>query len=374
MNINDILVEGVSDVVFHHTGLKNAADIVKADRFKLTPTFKTKADSEASTKRRKLFFLSTARSRTGDYHQRASVGVLFQLDGKKLSQRYAGAPVDYWGSSWNKDEMEDRVYSDTNEIPAKAYITQIEIHGLNVDNIDRTHAWGVEVYIWAKRNNIPVVVYPTSESFRAGQKSKALSHADMLAIAKESKRLAHEYGPLYTGRKRSGYRLPMLLGIANKLELSKLTSDEKDVAHDLASGGRDIVSSIESDIHNYPQSESVLALSKLMRKFKTRQLGEFLKKIGNIYHAQFEEERRQDYIRRAKSEYDKEPEFHEHVNNVVAKQEKFDPDRFSHIAHAKYKAEEAIRALYLLGKLKNPNAIDSHGWADRMFVDIYFSN
>ncbi len=62
------LLEGISDVLFHITSLKNAAQIIEDDKFVLTHSFKNTSEEDASAK--KLFFMSTSRSPTNDFNQR----------------------------------------------------------------------------------------------------------------------------------------------------------------------------------------------------------------------------------------------------------------------------------------------------------------
>lgn len=323
-----------------------------------------------------MFFLSLTRSRLGSYHIDANAGVLFKLDGQKLNQRYKGGSVDYWGPGWNKDEMEDRLFADTDSIPAKPYITQIDIHGIDTEKPDRVDAWAYKVYIWAKKNKVPVNVYSKdqADAFRTNNTAKTMTHQQIMQAGNESIRLAKEFGPMRARRRLTGYRLPMLLSVANQLDLSKLSSKERDVARALAYKDRDIYSSIESDVHNGTHSTSVRTLSQMMKKFKAKDLTSFLNRVGEIYLEQFKEEEKAENLSRAQRAYDQNKEFIDHVNDVLAGQTEFDKERFSHISHPRYTAEQAVRTLYVLGKLKNKNAVTPSGWADPMFVEIYFSN
>lgn len=126
------LEEGISDIVYHGTSLGRLSDIAKGNRLMTSGVFG--ADEETVIGQGKFYFLSTARSpsafRSG-YPLVKDGKTRITLDGKKIGQKYSGAPVDYWRdrTSGGKSEMEDRIITDDAWIENAAdYITEIVVY------------------------------------------------------------------------------------------------------------------------------------------------------------------------------------------------------------------------------------------------------
>lgn len=122
MRYIELLKERISAVVYHYSPMYAALEIFKKGEFLLTSSVGT--DEEKFELKNRKFFMSVARSLTGSYHQSASSGVMFNLDGNKLNQRYAGKSVDYFG---DREEMEDRIFSHTNTIPIKGNVSSVHV-------------------------------------------------------------------------------------------------------------------------------------------------------------------------------------------------------------------------------------------------------
>jgi len=176
------LTEGLSSILYHSTTLQAAATIVASNKFKLSATYAN--SSELDTGSKKLFFLSTTRSKTGGYTianaYPSNFGtVVMVLDGQELSYNYSGDPVEYWGRSIlkshpKKNEMEDRVYNDEPFIPnATKYIK--EIHILLKDAITPRAR---KSFIILKKSNIPIWIYNNEQSFVLQDKRNAKSLSD----------------------------------------------------------------------------------------------------------------------------------------------------------------------------------------------------
>lgn len=116
MKIIDILTESVSPIVYH------ATDFISAKKILTDNALKSKAG-----------FISTTRSLTGSYHTtNRIIGVIFQLDGNLLNQKYKSKPVgsEYYdydtgefvpGGGKSNGQLEDRVF--TSEIsPLNKYV------------------------------------------------------------------------------------------------------------------------------------------------------------------------------------------------------------------------------------------------------------
>lgn len=123
----NILTEGLTDVLWHKTGITNVIRILKSDRFRLSTSLGTSADQYGT----KAFFFSTARSPQSSYFRMSDSSAVLKLDGRKLGYNYKGFPVGYWsgmGSPADTDEMEDRIVHTKPFIPkATSYITEIRV-------------------------------------------------------------------------------------------------------------------------------------------------------------------------------------------------------------------------------------------------------
>jgi hypothetical protein len=97
MLVNE-LFESVSSIVYHSTQLYRAAQILNDSRFRLAASSGTETEL-ALQKSNKPYYLSTTRSKVGDYtlHQFYKDGVVFVLNGDWFNYNYKGGPVDYWG-------------------------------------------------------------------------------------------------------------------------------------------------------------------------------------------------------------------------------------------------------------------------------------
>jgi hypothetical protein len=169
MRISSIICEGLSSVLYHSTGIYTVLNILSSDRFRLTPDLGSSVEAGLrSSNKKKIYYMSFARSKMGEYH--SSINALLVIDGSKLSNLYSGGPVDYWGNSFDKDEMEDRLYSTKPYISdATQYIRAVHVY-YNASSDDYTNAKKVRVlrkcWILCKRNNIPMYVYTDPAAYR----------------------------------------------------------------------------------------------------------------------------------------------------------------------------------------------------------------
>lgn len=114
-----LLTEGISPIVYHSTQLPMLSKIIDSNELYMAPVFAKSAEADMPTP--KMYFLSTARTRTGKYHQGRYNSALIKLDGRGLSFNLKGAAVDYWGADYRGYgnggyEEEDRIYSNKNSI------------------------------------------------------------------------------------------------------------------------------------------------------------------------------------------------------------------------------------------------------------------
>lgn len=179
-------VAGLSPVLYHGTSVENLISILESDTFKLVFTRLDKPTGFLSGE--KLYFMSTSRHALGSYHKDLGyASALIVLDGVRLSNKYSGSPMDYWGE-WRRKadptsfESEDRVWSNTPTIPnASSYIKEVRLY-LGEDINDSHVSWVVrttrKALLNAKKKNIPAYVYKNKEAFLTGDKRRSLRIED----------------------------------------------------------------------------------------------------------------------------------------------------------------------------------------------------
>jgi len=168
MKLLDLLIESLTDIVYHFTYTSNLSEILKRDAIRFSVSLGSDADLR---NRGKFNFLSVTRSKMSGY-KKGNVKIVF--DGRKLNQKYKSIPIDYWEYSKNEEdwlnkqqyiqslkslEQEDRILSDDTEIPnVSKYIKEIHIW----DRLEKYTA--ISVY-YAKQRNIPVYIYDNEKDF-----------------------------------------------------------------------------------------------------------------------------------------------------------------------------------------------------------------
>lgn len=143
-----LLTEALSDEVFHYTSLQHGLKIANTDTIYLQSALGGTADN-MNTK--EMYFLSLTRQRNANFgysYKFSKSGVRIEFDGRKLSQRFKGKAIDYWGSSMGKmsyyngdrntsfdskahhtrNESEDRMFSNEPTLyDAHKYIKRIDV-------------------------------------------------------------------------------------------------------------------------------------------------------------------------------------------------------------------------------------------------------
>lgn len=180
---NEILEEGISSIVYHGTSITSALNILQQDRFILHPTFSKVSENNSKGK---LYFLSTARTRTGRYHKDGGTPVLMRLDGRKLGQRYSGEPIDYWGPDFRaaaqgETEQEDRVYSDKPIIPrASSYMLSVDILAKDITPGKTISRNLFDLYVLLKKRRIPVRFYRNRNDWLIGSSANVMPHEEIM--------------------------------------------------------------------------------------------------------------------------------------------------------------------------------------------------
>ena len=167
--LENLINEGSSDILYHYVDPTYILEIIENNR--LNTIAAMGSDTDYKLNKNKFYYLSTTRSRSSGY--RKSHGKIV-LDGRKLKQRYAITPVDYWNlpKSDNQDkssyvnsidslEQEDRIITDIPSIPnAMKYILEVHIYvGENPTNLVK------KIVSLCKKVGIPIFLYNKLQNF-----------------------------------------------------------------------------------------------------------------------------------------------------------------------------------------------------------------
>ena len=201
MRAGEFLTEAASAIVYHYTNTAAAARILMSGEFLLSSSTGTQAEKDYEIPGRP-YFLSTTRSRVGDYHNRyvGSSAVMFVLNGTWLNQNYKTRPIDYWNRSWlhsggTRDrEAEDRVYSKTPEIPANSD-SILEVHVLLKEQQEYRSPEVRTILLIAKKQGIPAFLYTDEAAWKLQDKRKAVSPAQAADVLKGPQPTRRSYSP-----------------------------------------------------------------------------------------------------------------------------------------------------------------------------------
>jgi hypothetical protein len=207
------LFEKIQDVLYHSTGISNLRKILEENVFRLSSVVGTNLEFEFA-KGKKYYFLSTTRSKLGDYHVKNVVNgtVLIVLNAEKLKRKgFWGHPVNYW-YQWDstrkvQNEMEDRIFSSKPEIgPATDFIEEIHIL-IDIEEARKTNSSLVEEFkdvlrILLKRK-IPIFVYAKKIAFFLLDKRRAFE-VPVSALKKEIRKVP--LPDVSTKEKRKSFR------------------------------------------------------------------------------------------------------------------------------------------------------------------------
>jgi len=201
MRINEVLLEAASSIVYHYTNTAAAARILTSGEFLLASSTGTQAEQGYALPGYP-YFLSTTRSKVGDYHNRyvGSSAVMFVLNGNWLNHNYKTKPIDYWDRSWlhsggTRDrEAEDRVYSKTPEIPANAN-SILEVHVLLKEQQEYRSPEVRTIMLSAKKQGIPTFLYTDETAWKLQDKRKSVSPGQAGDLLKGQQPSRRSYSP-----------------------------------------------------------------------------------------------------------------------------------------------------------------------------------
>jgi hypothetical protein len=201
MRAQEFLTEAASAIVYHYTNTAAAARILTSGEFLLASSTGTQAEKDYEIPGYP-YFLSTTRTRVGDYHNRyvGSSAVMFVLNGTWLNQNYKTRPIDYWNRSWlhsdgtRSREAEDRVYSRTPAIPANAE-SILEVHVLLKEQQENRSPEVRTVLLSAKKQGIPAFLYTDETAWKLQDKRKAVGLAQAGELLKGAQPVRRSFSP-----------------------------------------------------------------------------------------------------------------------------------------------------------------------------------
>lgn len=183
----EVLDEAATSIVYHYCGVPAAAKILTSGVFQLSSITGNKSEEQYAPPGYP-YFLSTTRSKVGDYHRyTGSSAVMFVLDGNWLNQRYKTKPVDYWDRAWQHSggsrtsESEDRVFSKEPEITIGGVIG---IHVLLKEQHEYRSPEVRTILIAAKKRGIPAYLYTDENAWRLQDTRKAVTPASAASLLK----------------------------------------------------------------------------------------------------------------------------------------------------------------------------------------------
>lgn len=178
MRAKEFITEAATSVVYHYCGVGAAAKILTTGVFQLSSVTGNKSEEQYAPSGYP-YFLSTTRSKVGDYHRyTGSSAVMFVLDGDWLNRRYKTKPVDYWDRSWQHSggsrtsESEDRVFSKTSEMSIGGIK---EVHVLLKEQDQNRSPEVRTVLITAKKLGISAYLYTDESAWRLQNKRRSVS-------------------------------------------------------------------------------------------------------------------------------------------------------------------------------------------------------
>lgn len=139
--VNNVILESVSDIVYHFTTLDALQDICKTKngKFKMSKT-SSDYDMKINGKygKKAIYFMSLTRQKSSEIGFSAlmkdELNVRFTLDGRKLNQNLKGGPVDFYGL--NADEIASG---------KKTHKDRMTIGHYSANRIDRTATIQTEI-------------------------------------------------------------------------------------------------------------------------------------------------------------------------------------------------------------------------------------
>lgn len=321
MKISEIMKisESVSNIVYHFTHIRKGVKILTNDEFVLTPIYKNNAENSIINKVDDLFFLSTTRSLQGEYHKNDSSGIIFKLNGTKLSNNYSGKAINYYNNEWDKNEMEDRVFSKKPRIPAIKFISEILV-ALDYNLFNKgvyTINYKKEILFllsFSKKNNIPIKIYKSMKALVSRDTKELYTYNELKKLLvtspKEEEITSYNKSNYDVQRnyrdKTKGSNLKSFIEISLGKNYENYQDNSKNLIYKMLQYS-DTISSLEADIHNStnnPESYSrklTDRIGQIMKLYKVSSFSKLYKIILDKVTKEYEEHENKERLKRASS-------------------------------------------------------------------------
>lgn len=274
------LNEEIKNVLYHYTSAWNFLNILKERKIFLTVA--TGHDIYSGGDNKRVFFLSTTRSKLGHYtlvHKDSTTGVVLVLNRDFLERNNSIKPVDYWGRDFRminprRNEMEERILSNKPfiSLPEPASDLIIEAHMIIKPDTDERYTDIIKyVIIYSRKLGIPLYIYRDNGSWLYQDKRNALPNDQLISFIKSLSKKEEEKWPQYT--RRSPFDVYMELFYKNDYnQLSKAAKDK--IGRIAPYYLMDAYKSLESDIHNSrsPNSRGYSDLIKFVQFLQKQRL------------------------------------------------------------------------------------------------------
>lgn len=175
MQLDEVLLnEAIDDTLYHYTAIVPAISILQDGKFELTIST---SDEKRYQIKNYPYFLSTSRTKSGDYFKTVSnVAVTFNLNKTRVKNNYIVTPIDYWERMWlsthqigkehRTSETEDRIFSKKNSIPIDNIVTSIHVYVRDYKQTEKTSSQVNTLLVLAKSRNIPCYVYFNKQAWQ----------------------------------------------------------------------------------------------------------------------------------------------------------------------------------------------------------------
>lgn len=287
MRLQEILLESVSKIVYHACSIHSAVKILESGYFELTSDIGTDVEKSYAP-RGYHYYLSTARTRMGGYHEKPGIGrVLLELDGDVINQHYPSKAIDYWEDrnpqlfQSRTSEAEDRIFSKNPRIPALPIVKSVSIY-LNPEAEDSQKAIVRRIMLIAKKNGIPANYWANAQDWKLNRIDRAEPVNTLRGQAKTGG---------YISRHRGFLRPFIELLRAHRSD--QLSEEAQRILRNISDDYsiRSTIRSLENDLHNTRTAAAGSTdrkfhefIIEFMRKNKLETLGDLMKFIRDRWN------------------------------------------------------------------------------------------
>lgn len=284
------LNEAIYENLYHYTNVDAAYNILNSNRFMLS--LGATRDAEEPINKGKLYFLSLARSPESEYFHAYQSGVIFVLNGEKLSHNFKVVPVDYWGNSriYKKSEYEERLLLDKPFFDdAVDYIKEIHIlQIIGKENYELAHPQTIDalknIDLLTNHAEIPTFFYSNPSAFRKLNREEASTNfRDFIYLVNQKdsdigdaewQNNNNKYQTESNNRKRREFKdyydfIELVIQEKNLYRMEGLPESISRLRHTLAMYPRDFFTRLRNDIGNERNNIAVREdIHKLLMLFK----------------------------------------------------------------------------------------------------------